>query len=110
MARFVKADVVVIPFPFSDLSDSKKRPALVLASLDGDDVILCQLTSKASSDDFAIPLTDKEFVTGGLNKTSNIRPNRIFTADENIIIRKVGTISISKMQTVVDTIIEMLNQ
>ena len=50
MARFVEGDVVVIPFPFSDLSQSKRRPALVIASLQGDDAILCQLTSKAISD------------------------------------------------------------
>ena len=37
MGRFVKGDVVVIPFPYSDLSASKKRPALVVTSLDGDD-------------------------------------------------------------------------
>lgn len=43
MGRFVKGDVVVVPFPFSDLSAAKHRP--VLASLAGDDVILCQITS-----------------------------------------------------------------
>jgi mRNA interferase MazF len=43
MAGFVKGDVVVIPFPFSDLSGSKRRPALVLADLRGNDIILCQL-------------------------------------------------------------------
>jgi mRNA interferase MazF len=45
MGRFVRGDVVVTPFPYSDLSDSKKRPALVAAVLKGDDVILCQITS-----------------------------------------------------------------
>ena len=44
MARFVKGDVVVVPFPFSDLSQSKRRPALIIASLEGDDAILCQIT------------------------------------------------------------------
>ena len=43
MARFVKGDVVVVPFPFSDLSHAKRRPALVIASLKGDDAILCQI-------------------------------------------------------------------
>ncbi len=46
MGKFVKGDVIVVPFPFSDLSASKKRPALVVASLKGDDVILCGYTSK----------------------------------------------------------------
>jgi len=47
MGGFVKGDVVVMPFPYSDLSATKKRPALVIAVLDGDDVILCQITSQS---------------------------------------------------------------
>ena len=47
MAKFVKGDVVVIPFPFSALAQAKRRPALVLTGLEGDDVILCQITSQS---------------------------------------------------------------
>jgi mRNA interferase MazF len=47
MRAFVKGDVVVAPFPFSDLSATKKRPALVVATLTGDDVILWQITGQA---------------------------------------------------------------
>jgi hypothetical protein len=47
VARFVVGDVVIVPFPFSDLSESKRRPALVLAVLTGDDLILCQITSQS---------------------------------------------------------------
>jgi mRNA interferase MazF len=46
MAKFIKGDVVVIPFPFSDLSQAKRRPALVIAAFEGNDAILCQITSK----------------------------------------------------------------
>ncbi|MFI5273274.1 MAG: hypothetical protein ACHQ4H_09625 [Ktedonobacterales bacterium] len=46
MGRFVRGDVVVIPFPFSDLTATKRRPALVVADLPGDDVILRQITSQ----------------------------------------------------------------
>lgn len=56
MERFVKGDIVVLYFPFPDLSDSKKRPALVLADLIGDDIILCQITSKNVNDIYSISL------------------------------------------------------
>jgi mRNA interferase MazF len=47
MARFVSGDVVVVPFPFTDLASAKVRPAVVLSSLTRGDVILCQITSQA---------------------------------------------------------------
>ncbi len=47
MEEFIKGDIVVIPFPFSDLSGRKKRPALVIADLVGEDIVLCQITSKS---------------------------------------------------------------
>jgi len=94
MAKFVKGEVVVIPFPFSDLSGSKRRPALVLADLPGADLILCQITSQNSpKDPFAIPLVAADFKTGSLPVASNIRPNRIFTADKNLIVRSAGIVT-----------------
>lgn len=57
MATFVKREIVVLPFPFSDLSASKRLPALVLADLQGDDVILCQITSQFNRDQYAVELT-----------------------------------------------------
>jgi mRNA-degrading endonuclease toxin of MazEF toxin-antitoxin module len=50
MGRFVKGDVVVLNFPFSDLTGTKRRPALVLSDLTGNDIILCQITSIATKD------------------------------------------------------------
>ncbi|MEO7213586.1 type II toxin-antitoxin system PemK/MazF family toxin [Mucilaginibacter sp.] len=107
MAKFVKGDVVIIPFPFSDLSGSKRRPALVLADLPGDDVILCQITSQQNTDAFAIPLVSANFVTGNLPIASNIRPTRIFTADKNIIIRKTGTVN-NAINTKVSKVLGMI--
>lgn len=79
MGKFVKGDVVVAPFPFSDLSAAKRRPALVIAALTGDDVILCQITSKSVADSYAISIKSTDFATGSLSQDSNVRPNRLFT-------------------------------
>ena len=108
MAKFVKGDVVVVPFPFSDLTQSKRRPALVIAQLKGDDVILCQITSRTVKDNYSLPLEDLDFETGCLKQSSNIRPNRIFTADTHIILYKVGTLKSNKHSEVVDKIIEII--
>ncbi|MDO9289346.1 MAG: type II toxin-antitoxin system PemK/MazF family toxin [Thermodesulfovibrionales bacterium] len=69
MAKFVKGDVVVVPFPFSDLTQSKRRPALVISKLESDDLILCQITSQSIKDSYAVSLDDKDFETGGLKQT-----------------------------------------
>ena len=54
MAKFIKGDVVVIPFPFSDLTQTKRRPALVISVLEGDDIILCQITSRTIRDNYML--------------------------------------------------------
>jgi mRNA interferase MazF len=108
MGRFVKGDVVVIPFPFSDLSNTKKRPALVVASLRGDDVILCQITGQTISDDYGIPLDTADFKDGSLKRPSSIRPNRLFTADGRIVEYRAGVIKDEKLQEVLQKIIQII--
>lgn len=109
MARFVKGDVVVVPFPFSDLSQSKRRPALVMANLQGDDVILCQITSQSVRDEVAVPLTEADFLAGSLQRNSNVRPNKIFTADKKILLYKVGSITTDKLGQIITRLVEILN-
>lgn len=108
MEKFVKGDVVVVPFPFSDLTEAKRRPALVLAELDGEDVILCQITSQQFRDRYAVPINESDFEEGYLRKISNIRPNRIFTADCKIILYKTGCIKSDKIDEVLKMIIDIL--
>ena len=110
MEEFVKGDVVVVPFPFSDLSASKKRPALVITPLEGDDIILCQITSKARYDKNSIVLTNSDFKQGSLNIESNIKPNKLFTADKSIIQYKIGIIKDKKLKEVVDSICNIVRE
>ncbi|MCE7938811.1 MAG: type II toxin-antitoxin system PemK/MazF family toxin [Chloroflexi bacterium CFX6] len=109
MGRPVRGDVVVVPFPFSNLAASKKRPALVIAPLDThDDVILCMITSRSTTDAHAIPVTSADFDAGGLPRDSNVRPNRLFTADARIIARHAGRLSSAKLDAVVAEIIKVI--
>lgn len=110
MEAFVKGDVVIVPFPFSDLSSSKRRPALVIANLPGEDIILCQVTSKLLKDEFAIALFDGDFISGSLKQDSNIRPNRIFTASKSIIRYKAGSVNSGKLSEVRNKIVSLLDQ
>ena len=110
MATFVKGDVVIVPFPFSDLTQTKRRPALVIATLTGDDLILCQITSQNITDSYAVSMTNADLSTGGLNQNSNIRPNRLFTADKQIILYKAGQIKPEKLNQVIIKIISILQQ
>lgn len=108
MAEFIKGDVVIVPFPFSDLSQTKRRPALVIATLQGNDMILCQITSQSVNDMYAIGIDNFDFNSGGLNQPSNIRPNRLFTAEKQIILYKAGQIKSEKLTEVINKIFEIL--
>ncbi|MCX6804120.1 MAG: type II toxin-antitoxin system PemK/MazF family toxin [Candidatus Diapherotrites archaeon] len=108
MEEFVKGSVVVLPFPFTDLSSTKKRPALIIATLAGDDCIVCQITGKVINDKYVIEMEDKDIISGKLDGTSYIRANKIFTADKSIILYKVGTLISEKMNKVEERIVEII--
>jgi mRNA-degrading endonuclease toxin of MazEF toxin-antitoxin module len=108
VAKFVKGDVVVVPFPFSDLTQAKRRPALVVCTLEGDDLILCQITSQFVRDNYAVFLNDKDFETGGLKQPSNVRPNRIFTADSYIVLYRVGGLRRDKLNEIIERMVDII--
>jgi mRNA interferase MazF len=105
----VKGDVVVVPFPFSNLAEAKRRPALLVAELEGDDRILCQITSRHFKDRYAVGINDADFEEGSLKKDSNVRPNRLFTADSRIILYRAGHLKAERVGEVVERIINILN-
>jgi mRNA interferase MazF len=109
MERFMKAEVVIIPFPFSDLSGSKRRPALVIGDWGGEDVILCQITSKAKTDGIEVSLSSADFESGKLPVDSNIRPNKIFTADRKSIAAAAGKIKSEKYDEVIHQLVKLIS-
>ena len=100
--------VVLVRFPFSDLSSSKLRPALVVAEAGGADWVLSQITSKPYGDSAAIPLRASSFTAGGLPLESYVRPGKLFTANESIIVRQVGQVSDVAQSDIVAAIVALL--
>ena len=82
----------------------------MIATLKGDDVILCQVTSQVRADEYSIRLDAVDFVSGGLPQSSRIRPNRLFTADAGIILYHAGRVSEAKVNEVVDRLIVIIRQ
>ena len=104
----MKGDVVVMPFPFSDLSSTKPRPALIIIDLPGQDVVLAAITS-TQSDPNAIGLQTSDFQKGRLNHPSFIHPTKLFTADRSLIKYTVGNISEKKRREVAARIQSLLS-
>ncbi|HUY85064.1 MAG TPA: type II toxin-antitoxin system PemK/MazF family toxin [Candidatus Dormibacteraeota bacterium] len=104
MGKFVVGDVVAVPFPFSDLSGRKLRPALVLAVIDRDDLILCQITSKPFASKNAIDLSQDDFLKGSLPLKSYIRPDKLFTAEATIIQKHKGKLQDQLLNHVLDVV------
>jgi mRNA interferase MazF len=93
MERPVIGSIIVVNFPFSDLTKSKLRPAIVLAEVDRDDWIFCQVTSKPYSDPFAIEIDTHSFMNGKLPKISYVRPGKIFTGNISLITKIIGQLN-----------------
>ncbi|MEQ8996354.1 MAG: type II toxin-antitoxin system PemK/MazF family toxin [Coleofasciculus sp. B1-GNL1-01] len=98
-----KGDIVLVPFPFTDLSTTKLRPAVVLwVDSTGDDVTLCFISSqnltRLSPDEFVLDASDSEFSNTGLKVASKVRVTRIVTLERRLITRRIGKLGVNQIQ------------
>lgn len=101
-------EVVLVPFPFSNLSQSKVRPAVCLADAGRGDWILCQITSSPYGDPAAVALDAADFASGGLLVASFARPGKLFTAHSGLMVRSVGRLTDAAFQQILDAVIHLL--
>ena len=85
----------------------KKRPAFVVSAISTNDLILCQITSKFK-DSRSIKIDNIDFEKGNLPMTSYIRPNKLFTADKNLILSKMGHLKERKVKEIIQKIIDII--
>ena len=103
-------DIVLVPFPFTDKNLTKKRPALVLSNtnyqIKTNHLILAMITSAKNSswdDDFKI----KDTQSTGLNIDCVVR-YKIFSLDERIILKKIGSISEKEQYQIKENFLKLL--
>jgi mRNA interferase MazF len=99
---------VLVPFPFSDLTQSKLRPAVVLARAGPNDFVLCQMTSNPYADRLAIEIKNDDFTRGSLRRTSYARPGKLFTANSSLIVAQVGLLETQRFQSILDAVVDLL--
>ena len=87
-----RSDIVLIPFPFSDLSHQKRRPVILLTSPDGfGDFLAVAVTSQPGHAD-AISLNDDDLAAGKLPKTSWIRSTKLFSLNNQVVVLTLGNL------------------
>jgi mRNA interferase MazF len=110
MGPFASRQVILMPFPFSDLSAKKLRPALILAEAGKGDWVLCQITSNPYADSRAVALNETDFAEGSLQRLSYARPSKLFTANESLFQRAAGSLQQACHGQVVDAVLQMLRK
>ncbi len=108
MGTLASGAVVLLPFPFSDLSRSKLRPAALLASVGKGDWIACQITSNPYGDPRALLLDETMFSHGSLHRLSFVRPGKLFTAHESLFSAIAGQLSATRQHDIIQAVIRLL--
>jgi mRNA interferase MazF len=108
MGSFAAGQVVLVDFPFSDLTASKLRPAIVLADAGRGDWILCQVTSSPYGDRRAISLSNADVLGGSLHRSSYVRPGKLFTAHSKLISRAIGSLADATFINLRDTVVQLI--
>ena len=103
---------MLVDFPFTDLSQTKLRPAVVLWTSSTDsDVTLCAITSqnvnKLAIGEFLLAQSDSEFSGTGLSVPSKVRVNRIVTLSRRLVVRRLGRLGIQYIQELKTSMIQV---
>lgn len=97
MGVFAVGEVVLVPFPYADLSKIKKRPALIVGEAEFGNLILCQITSKSHSSKRTISIQREDFEVGKLPVNSYGRYDKLFTIEQSIVELKLGLLNAEKL-------------
>lgn len=89
---YQSGDVVLVPFPFSDLKTTKKRPVLVFQPADAYGDMVCLAITSRSNHQQSLPIYAESFIDGVLPKTSWVRYGKVYTLNESVVVGQFGTL------------------
>jgi len=94
--QYNQREIVLVPFPYSDLSATKKRPVIIVSNSDynlkHEDIVVCVITSNQYKDDFSVDLENEDLEIGILPETSVVKVHKLFTIHKSKIIRKFSSV------------------
>ena len=109
MIIYEPGDVITVPFPSSDLSGIKKRPALILASFQDKREIIClMLTSVPARDELEYPL--RFWKEAGLLKPTTARLHRLFTISFSMVKSRLGRLKKEEYTKILSKVVDLLGK
>jgi mRNA interferase MazF len=109
---YKQREVVLVPFPYSDLSATKKRPVLIVSNDEYnqrfEDVVVCVITSSQFKDSYSLSLENSHLEMGVLPESSIIKTHKLFTVHKSKIIRKFSLVRNDHFEQVVQRITELI--
>ncbi len=105
-------DILLIPIPFTDLQAVKRRPVVVLSNdlynRACEDVIIAAITSNIRNTQYGITFNKEDLLEGNIQRTSQIRIDKIYTLNKKIILRRFGVLKQDKYKDVVNSILQLI--
>ena len=94
---YKQGEIIIVPFPFSDLSSIKQRPVLILSkNIDNEkveDIITCGITSNVKDSKYSVLIKNEDLIEGEVPKISRVKVDKLFTISQDIVKKKVGRIN-----------------
>lgn len=93
---YKQREIVLVPFPYSDLSTTKRRPVLIVSNdnynSQFEDVLVCVVTTNLYKDTYSVDLTNEHLELGVLPEMSVVKTHKLFTIHQSKILRKFSIV------------------
>jgi len=94
---YKQGEILIVPFPFSDLSSVRQRPVLLLSknvdNEQSDDIITCGITSNLKNTGYSVVIDDASLEKGKIPKRSRIKVDKLFTLDKKIVKKSIARVN-----------------